>query len=118
MPLWFGDNKRDKDAMALQVWFRELLSNTQDFLPVLHQIARIKVPWLLRLFHEYTGFDIHDMRLYNAILSLLSPCFMMTISRYFPLDEKNEVVAFLRDPRFVDNLKLFAFAGLDALCKK
>ena len=105
----------DMDGMALRVWLREGLSGSERFLPAARHIAAAKGPWLLKLFHDYTGLPSDDKRLYAAIIAFVAPFLALLFSTSLPQSYRTALNATALQPAVIAAVRQQAFAGLDSL---
>lgn len=112
-----GGGRAGADERAIQVWLREALGNATAFLPILRHLATTKFPWVRKLFAEYLGRSESDPVLYSGILHTMAPIFLLNLKDFFPLAAEEEPMRVLHDPAFHTAMRMYAFAGLDALKK-
>lgn len=103
------------EEWLIKVWMREILSGSPDVKVALERIAFLKGQRLIRLFQDYTGLSMDDMRLYSCIISFVAPFLMTAIGRQSPLNYTEITHISFQEEPWWQALKTFAFAGLDAV---
>ena len=112
-----GGGRAGADERAIQVWLREALADSTAFVPILRHLATTKFPWVRKLFAEYLGRSESDPVLYSGILHTMAPILLLNLKDFFPLAAEEEPMRVLHDPAFHTAMRMYAFAGLDALKK-
>ena len=70
-----------------------------------------------KLFADYLGRSEGDPVLYSGILHTMAPILLLNLKDFFPIAAEDEPMRILRDPAFHAAMRMYAFAGLDALKK-
>lgn len=100
------------DTWYVPVWIREILTPSPLFDTLVDQ-AVLKFNLITRLFSEYLGYDLMDVRLYAAIGTIMSAFSMSCIGRNNPM--LTYVPVHFDKDAFVGQLKANAMVVLTAL---
>lgn len=105
-----------QENWQMQVWSREVMHAFQSGLvsAVLRQIIRVKGSLALRIFSEYTGLAMDDVRLYTCFICFLAPILLVTYSRHSAIEYQQLAHVHCNDKELLNNIKQFCFAGLDS----
>lgn len=104
------------DAWILKVWIRAIIDATPENSDVFRGLLKAKGPWLFKIFMDYTGLEEDDTKLYSAIVGFMSPFFMSALGLQNGIAYKDFFKLDTTLSSWIDDLKKFSFAGLEAFC--
>ncbi len=102
------------ESWEAQVWAREIITPSPLIYEILQDEAVPKLNVFSSIFASYTGLSQEDPRLYSSIFSFMAPFAMVFYARQNGLEYKRVLPVEIPHSTFLENLKRFAFAGLDA----
>lgn len=105
-----------KENWQMQVWSREVMHTSQSVhvSAVLMQIIRVKGSLALRLFGDYTGLAMDDIRLYTCFICFMAPILLVIFGKHSTIEYQRLAHVSCGDEELLNNIKQFCFAGLDS----
>lgn len=105
-----------RENWQMQVWSREVMHTDQSahVSAVLMQVVKVKGSLALKLFSDYTGLAMDDIRLY---ICFMSPILLVTYGKHSNIEYQKMTHTSCNDEELLANIKRFCFAGLDSYRK-
>ena len=108
-----------RENWQMQVWSREVMHTAQSAHvgAVLMQVVKVKGSLALKLFSDYTGLAMDDVRLYICFFCFMAPILLVTYGKNSNIQYQKMVHVSCSDKELLQNIKKFCFAGLDSYKK-
>ena len=108
-----------RENWQMQVWSREVMHTDQSahVSAVLMQVVKVKGSLALKLFSDYTGLAMDDIRLYICFLCFMAPILLVTYGKHSNIEYQKMVHISCSDGELLSHIKKFCFAGLDSYRK-
>ena len=108
-----------RENWQMQVWSREVMHTDQSahVSAVLMQVVKVKGSLALKLFSDYTGLAMDDIRLYICFLCFMAPILLVTYGKHSNIEYQKMAHISCSDGELLSHIKKFCFAGLDSYRK-
>ena len=108
-----------RENWQMQVWSREVMHTDQSahVSAVLMQVVKVKGSLALKLFSDYTGLAMDDIRLYICFLCFMAPILLVTYGKHSNIEYQKMAHISCSDGEILSHIKKFCFAGLDSYRK-
>ncbi|MGM9540857.1 TetR/AcrR family transcriptional regulator [Anaerovibrio sp.] len=105
-----------QENWQMQVWSREVMHTSQSahVSTVLMQVIKVKGSLALKMFSDYTGLAMDDIRLYMCFLCFMAPIMLVAFGKHSTIEYSRITHASCSDKEMLGNIKQFCFAGLDS----
>ncbi|MBQ5586221.1 MAG: TetR/AcrR family transcriptional regulator [Selenomonadaceae bacterium] len=108
-----------RENWQMQVWSREVMHTDQSahVSAVLMQVVKVKGSLALKLFSDYTGLAMDDIRLYICFFCFMAPILLVTYGKHSNIEYQKMAHISCSDGELLSHIKKFCFAGLDSYRK-
>ncbi len=103
-----------QENWQMQVWSREVMHTSQSahVSNVLMQVIKVKGSLALKLFSDYTGLAMDDIRLYMCFLCFMAPIMLVAFGKHSDIEYSRITHVSCSDREMLSSIKQFCFAGL------